>query len=447
MTDTDQILRALIIEDDVQISRSIARALKAERFACHLKSSATADLDFQPFYNCRLVIVGFQVVQSFHGDFLARLRRSLPGACVLLLSVCDDTRRSLEAYGFNRETCVKDPYNRAELAEKIARAVHRIASAATVKPPALVLRDAVPAPAAPPAIKVLGAGPAAVPPAPPRDSSERRCKVVVVGSGKDGTGKSTVAMHLISALLHEDQVVSSLDLDAALGTLTRYVENRRANAAAADRPLPLPKHSAVPGGAGEEVRFEAALMAMLETSDYLIIDTPGGDSPLSRMAHAWADSLITPINDSFIDLEVLAHFEPGSVASARPSRYSAMVHAANDIKIRRDGRPIDWIVLRNRLSALSSKNKLRMSDALAQLAGQLGYREGPGLSERVIYRELFNAGLTLADLREEQANVELTMSHVAARQELRALRGTLSLTALAATAQTVEAEPLLQRTA
>ena len=70
-----------------------------------------------------------------------------------------------------------------------------------------------------------------------------------------------------------------------------------------------------------------------------------------------------------------------------------------------------------------------MADALASLAGYLEFRNCPGLSERVIYRELFLQGLTLLDLRKERTGVNLSMSHVAARQELRAVMQSIGIPA------------------
>jgi hypothetical protein len=48
--------------------------------------------------------------------------------------------------------------------------------------------------------------------------------------------------------------------------------------------------------------------------------------------------------------------------------------------------------------------------------GKVGFRVGPGLRDRVIYRELFPKGLTLLDLAELG---EVGMGHITARQELR----------------------------
>ena len=85
------------------------------------------------------------------------------------------------------------------------------------------------------------------------------------------------------------------------------------------------------------------------------------------------------------------------------------------------GRPIDWIVLRNRLSPLESRNKKSVGLTLEELARRIGCRCLDGFHERVIFRQLFLQGLTVLDLREEGAGVALNMSHVAARQEIRRL--------------------------
>ncbi len=460
MSSANQIMRSLIIEDDEQIRRRIARALKSERFAFHAISDVTADLDLEPFLDCRLIIIDLMMIQGFYLEFLTRIRTTLPNAKLLLLSVGDGLHRDLEVFGVTRQTCVTDPYDRGELAKKIATAIHQLGIEPVVatnpsapqqmssqtSPRTPAARQATPTNSVQsipargergvespvPKITVKGTSPLAIEPlgaSPLRAPGEEypRCHVIVVGSEKGGTGKSTIAMHLIASLLHENHRVSSLDLDSRQGSLTQYLENRRAYDSNGGQPLPLPKHSAIPLGTGEMVRFETALEAYLDCSDYLIIDTPGSDTDLSRMAHAMAGTLITPINDSFIDLDALARFETGKLTEVQPSHYSLMIRDANEQKILRDGRAFDWIVLRNRLSNLESRNKKRMADTLDQLADQLGFRQGPGLAERVIYRELFLSGLTLVDLRDETTKVKLTRSHVAARQELRTLRAMIEL--------------------
>jgi chromosome partitioning protein len=246
-------------------------------------------------------------------------------------------------------------------------------------------------------------------------------RVIVLGNEKGGTGKSTTAMHLIVALLRDGHTVASVDLDSRQGTLTHYIENRAGFAADKGLDLPMPARHVGDLADATAEELEKVLEQCIAACEYVVVDTPGSDSALSRVAHEWADTLIAPINDSLVDLDVFARIERESLEIQGPSHYADMVLEAKKLKAERTGEPIDWIVLRNRLSAIHARNKENVADVLAQLSKLIGFRQGPGLSERVIYRELFLSGLTLLDLRDRGVDVEFTMSHVAARQELRAL--------------------------
>ena len=240
-------------------------------------------------------------------------------------------------------------------------------------------------------------------------------------------------MHLVVALLRQGRSVGIVDLDARQGTLSRYVENRRAFAESEGLPLPLPElrqvlRSEAPtraeADAEEEAKLQAAL-AELSGCDMLVIDTPGSDSHLSRLGHTLADVLISPMNDSFIDLDLLARIDREGRKILGPSVYSQMVWEQRQARARQGGRPIDWVVLRNRLAHLDARNKREIARLLAQLAKRIGFRLAPGFGERVVFRQLFPQGLTLLDLR--QSGTDLTMSHVAARQEVRALLAAIGL--------------------
>ena len=256
-----------------------------------------------------------------------------------------------------------------------------------------------------------------------------RGRIIVVGSEKGGTGKSTLAMHLIVSLLYDGHRVGWVDLDSPQSSLSRYLENRRAmnRQHALDLPLPAQVGSSDPGkGTG---LLEEDLVRLADACDFVVVDTPGSDSAISRLAHSWASIVVTPINDSFVDLDTLAVLDAEGKQILRRGHYAEMVANARKQKTQRTGEGFDWIVLRNRLSNLEARNKNRMADAMGTLAGYLDFRIGAGLSERVIYRELFLKGLTLLDLREQRAGVALSMSHVAARQELRTLVQSIGISA------------------
>jgi chromosome partitioning protein len=104
-----------------------------------------------------------------------------------------------------------------------------------------------------------------------------------------------------------------------------------------------------------------------------------------------------------------------------------MVWEQRQQRARIGGRPIDWVVMRNRLSHIDARNKREIARLLNKLAPRIGFRLTPGFGERVIFRELFPKGLTLLDLRTKGIEVNMTMSHLAARQEVRALLESIGL--------------------
>lgn len=260
--------------------------------------------------------------------------------------------------------------------------------------------------------------------------------VIVLGNEKGGTGKSTVSMHLITHLLRLGFQVGSIDVDARQGTLSRYIENRNDYKKRKGVNLPMPDHQPVfkselksldEAEKDETSRFDACLKTF-QNKDFIVIDTPGSDSFLSRYAHSFADTLITPLNDSFIDLDMLGRVNPESGKVEKPSTYAEMVWDQKKRRAMRGKGTFDWIVIRNRLSSHRAKNKKEMQGALENLAKRIGFRLGWGLGERVIFRELFLDGLTLLDLKD--AGISMTLSHLTARQELRALLEMIRLPAL-----------------
>lgn len=267
----------------------------------------------------------------------------------------------------------------------------------------------------------------------------KRGHIIVVGNEKGGSGKTTTTMHLVVALLRLGFRVGTLDIDARQRSLTRYLENRKATAIRESTPLPMPHHIVVqksPFDTREETetderdRLTRALAKLLVACDFVLIDSPGNDTYLSRLAHSFADTVITPINDSFVDLDVLAAVDGGTLQITRPSIYSEMLWEQKMQRAKRDGGAIDWIVMRNRLSNIDARNKRLITKVCDDLSKRLGFRLAPGFSERVIFREMFLQGLTVLDVMDTSSSQSISMSHLAARQEVRELLKTLRIPAI-----------------
>lgn len=262
----------------------------------------------------------------------------------------------------------------------------------------------------------------------------KKAHIIVVGNEKGGSGKSTTAMHIIVSLMKENFSISVVDLDARQKSLARYLENRLNYADKHNLSLSIPDVYILARsteGDLDNMMFEDArnftelIEELHKESDYIIIDCPGSDSNLARLAHSVADTLITPINDSFVDLDLLATVNPDNYKVEKLSLYSEMVWDARKHRAMTDRGTIDWIVMRNRISNIDAKNKRRVNDALKELQKRVSFRYVQGLGERVVYRELFPKGLTLVDFRDTEEKV--TMSHIAARQEMRRLMADLNL--------------------
>ncbi len=261
-------------------------------------------------------------------------------------------------------------------------------------------------------------------------TAETKPAVIVLGNEKGGSGKSTTAIHIIVALLREGYRVGAMDLDARQGTLAGTLAARREFVESKQVPLPLPEFVAVhrstmdnrlEAEADERARFDEAFKALATNCDIVVIDCPGADTFLSRYGHSHADTLITPINDSFVDFSMLAKVDPENHDIVKPSIYSEMVWEARKNRFAMDRGKIDWIVMRNRLAGSEARNKRDVGESLDSLAKRIGFRTLKGFGERVIFRELYLQGLTLMDVREANIGIAMGMSHVAARTEVRAL--------------------------
>jgi chromosome partitioning protein len=257
----------------------------------------------------------------------------------------------------------------------------------------------------------------------------RSAHVIVLGNEKGGTGKSTLAMHVSVALLKTGQRVASIDLDSRQKSFSRYIENRRAWTQRARIELELPTHYQIARAEGvrledneaaEFASFAQAITAVEHSHDFVVIDTPAADSYLSRLAHAMADTLVTPLNDSFVDFDVLGCVDPATFAVTGVSHYAEMAREARRQRRLVDGGLTDWIVVRNRLALLASRNKRLVGEGLSELGLRLGFRVAEGFAERLVYREFFPRGLTALDSLDAITLGERpSLTHVTARQEVR----------------------------
>jgi chromosome partitioning protein len=265
-----------------------------------------------------------------------------------------------------------------------------------------------------------------------------RAQVIVVGNEKGGAGKSTLAIHIVCGLMHAGRKVAILDLDLRQRSMSHFFSHRTAWTAANGVTLPMPVEPDLGDGKALARADEAEQMARFETvfdeavasgAEVILIDTPGGDTVLSRAAHARADQIVTPMNDSFVDFDMLGTVDPVTLELLKPSTYSESVWEARKYRAIQEGRhvAIDWIVVVNRMAVAEARNRRRLEERMLKLSKRVGFRVGPGLRDRVIYRELFPFGLTVADLSNAVRPVAVSLAHVAARQEMRNLMQALGL--------------------
>jgi chromosome partitioning protein len=256
---------------------------------------------------------------------------------------------------------------------------------------------------------------------------------IVFANEKGGTGKSTTAVHVAVALAYQGARVAAIDLDPRQRTLYRYFENRADTEQRRGIELPGARFEVFEGGSVEEM--EAAIAALAEQAgdlsgpcDFVIFDTPGRDDPLARHAATQADTLVTPMNDSFVDFDLIGQVDAETFKVRRLSFYAELIWEARKARAMKQlaerRREMDWVVVRNRVHHVDARNQKRIDQALTELSKRVGFRVAHGLSERVIYRELFPSGLTLLDKGQLG---ELGTSHLVARQELRELVANLRL--------------------
>lgn len=260
--------------------------------------------------------------------------------------------------------------------------------------------------------------------------------IIVFGNEKGGSGKTTTAMHTIIGLLNMGFDVASIDIDERQQSLSRYIENRkRTKEKFNNDKILMPEHFEISQDASKKNSIQdnednfISLLKDLDKFKFIIMDAPGNNTKISEIAHSYADLVITPVNDSFIDLDLLAKIKINQnreMDMVSPGIYSSMFFSQKLKRASRNKQEIDWIVVRNRLSAMDLLNKRNVDFVLRQISKKLGFRIVPGFGDRVIFKELFLQGLTVID-ENLVTKVRATPSIVSARKELRDFIAALNL--------------------
>ncbi len=265
----------------------------------------------------------------------------------------------------------------------------------------------------------------------------RSAHVIVIGNEKGGTGKSTLSIHITVALLKAGFRVATIDLDTRQRTLTRFFENRQSWAQTSPWEVELPFHHALDRGVSVNVHdnetmefgaFAEAISAIEHSYEFVVIDTPASDSYLMRLAHSLADTLVSPVNDSYVDVDVFSRVHHDKAHRGEVAHYANLVLEARRKRHLVDQGLIDWVLVRNRVASIQSNNAKQIAISLSRMAIELQLRPMEGLHDRVIFRELFPIGLTALDPIEEAArNGTLSQSQLSARKEIETLVSSLQL--------------------
>ena len=269
------------------------------------------------------------------------------------------------------------------------------------------------------------------------NQSQHQAHVIVCGNEKGGSGKTTTIVHITAALLNAGYRVATIDLDVRQKSFSRFLENRDNWSSRNNLKLNKASHftfnsslsDLISERDGQDLGAFTNIIAQAERShDFILIDTPGHDGYLMRLAHSMADTLITPLNDSYVDFDMLGQIDPRTGNILELSHYAKTVRECRRQRRLADNGLLDWVVVRNRLTQLNSRNKTAMVKSLHDLSMQLGCRLAEGISERVIFRELFPIGLTVLDeLSSMGGAYKDTSSTISARAEVQSLISALRL--------------------
>ena len=248
-------------------------------------------------------------------------------------------------------------------------------------------------------------------------------KVVVFGNEKGGSGKTTTAFHIAIILTKAGKKILAIDIDIRQKSFTRYLDNRNKTIERDKLPLQLPYIMSISDELIKSVDKDSSELKNIidqkrQEYDFIIVDTPGHYNALSKAVHEQADIIITPINDSFLDVDLLGQVNNQHYTDLKAGVYSNMIFECKKKRALIDKKEIEWYVIRNRISSTTTNNMQNIEEAINKLSSKYGFKVISGFGDRVIFKELFLDGLTLSDAR-TSPKVKINLSTVAARNELR----------------------------
>lgn len=221
--------------------------------------------------------------------------------------------------------------------------------------------------------------------------------VIAIANEKGGVGKSTMAFQIAIALANRGQRVVAIDCDPNQRSLERALLNRSASARQLRADFPTPRHCVLRQPTGAQLFQE--IQRLDRDADVIVIDTAGADSPILRRAIAVADTLVTPINGSFVDIDMLAQIDPQRGTMRRKGHFAQLVCTIREARERRGMDRLDWVVVKNRVRLAEARQQDMVDATLARLAKRLDFRLLSPLRERVAFRQLALYGLTHADMK------------------------------------------------
>jgi chromosome partitioning protein len=230
--------------------------------------------------------------------------------------------------------------------------------------------------------------------------------IIVFGGIKGGTGKSTLAFHIATCAHMNNKKIVTIDCDFPQFSFSKYYENRKKNKSL-DEKLIWQNH--------HKITDLTKLPDMIEKDTVYLIDTPGKYDPHITKIHGMADIIISPVNDSFLDIDTIMKLDQGKWAM--PGYYYETI--MENKKYKKDSM---WIVVRNRSTHINSKHKRTVEERLTELSKRINFTLMQGLRERTIFRELFNEGSTVLDVESKK----MSLSHLAAKMEVKLLWKTIA---------------------